>query len=136
MWPEEGRRYQLNDRFAAAGVGLEFQDFEHRRIRSVGSPVRAGLSCLDAMFHCGLSGAGDLLQQSGRAASWADGQQRPSASVGRRAHPDGCDSRIHEAANIPIVVNRPSRFSMTLRPSGPIRSCWSTMGAPTERQTQ
>ena len=56
--------YQLNDRFATAGVHLRFQNFEHPSYpQRRGVPFVPGLSCLDAMFHCGLSGTGDLLQR-------------------------------------------------------------------------
>jgi hypothetical protein len=68
--------YQLNERFAAAGVHLQFQNFEHPSYpQRRGIPFVPGLSCLDAMFHCGLSGTGDLLQQNGTAASWSGGQE-------------------------------------------------------------
>jgi len=57
--------YQLDEQFAARGVALRYQGFQHPvYAQAGGGEFVPGLSCLDALFHCGLSGTADLLRQT------------------------------------------------------------------------
>ena len=58
------RRYLDHDAFAAANVGVEWQDFKHPTYPQCGdAPFIPGLMSLDALFNCG-PGARELLWQS------------------------------------------------------------------------
>lgn len=53
--------YQQDAAFAARGVRLRYQAFQHPVYEQRVAPFVPGLSCLDAAFHCGFAGAGRLL---------------------------------------------------------------------------
>lgn len=62
--------YQEDERFAAAGLQLRYQRFAHPvYVQRPHAEFVPGLSCLDAMFHCGAAGAGEMLIAGARAAS-------------------------------------------------------------------
>jgi hypothetical protein len=49
-----GANYQSADTFSAAGYELRYGEFEHSEYSRGGAPFIAGLSVLDALFHCGI----------------------------------------------------------------------------------
>lgn len=57
--------YQQDDKFAAAGIEVVWQNFRHP-VYSQGNhvPFTPGLSIVDALMHCGWRGARDLLSKS------------------------------------------------------------------------
>jgi WbqC-like protein len=62
--------YQEDDKFAAAGIELRFQNFEHPTYpQRQGAEFVPGLSCLDALLHCGLAGTAALLRLETTAAN-------------------------------------------------------------------
>jgi hypothetical protein len=61
------RRYLEHDAFAQAGVGVEWQAFEHPRYVQCGSETFIpGLSALDLLFNCGPDAAGMLPRKDER----------------------------------------------------------------------
>jgi hypothetical protein len=54
--------YQEDEKFAAAGLRLHYQDFKHPIYPQVGAPAFIpGLSIVDALMNCGAKGTADLL---------------------------------------------------------------------------
>lgn len=53
--------YQEDEKFAAAGVGLRYQAFEHPTYPQVAAQPQHGLSIVDALMHCGTAGTGRLI---------------------------------------------------------------------------
>jgi len=56
-----GGKYQDADKFASAGLGLEYTNFEHPVYDQGGREFAQGLSVLDAIFHLGWAGTARLL---------------------------------------------------------------------------
>lgn len=56
-----GGNYQNPDKFASAGLGLEYTQFEHPVYHQGGRDFTQGLSVLDAVFHLGWAGTARLL---------------------------------------------------------------------------
>ena len=55
--------YQEDDKFAAAGIELRYQNFQHPRYpQGQTDEFVPGLSCLDALLHCGFDGVAALLR--------------------------------------------------------------------------
>jgi WbqC-like protein family len=55
--------YQEDDKFAAAGVGLIYQDYRHPVYpQGQAAEFIPGLSIIDALMHCGVEGTGTLLK--------------------------------------------------------------------------
>ena len=55
--------YQEDDKFATAGLKLQYQSFRHPEYpQRTGVPFAPGLSIVDALFWCGWAGTVDLLQ--------------------------------------------------------------------------
>jgi hypothetical protein len=66
--------YQEDEKFASAGVDLLRQDFRHPIYRQrPGDAFVPGLSCLDALMHCGCEGTAALLGQDRMAAGPSHG---------------------------------------------------------------
>ena len=64
------RRYLEQDAFTAAGVGVEWQQFEHPRYVQCGSTTFIpGLSALDVLFNCGPDAAAMLPRKEARHAA-------------------------------------------------------------------
>lgn len=54
--------YQEDEKFAAAGLELIYQDFQHPAYeQSAGGDFTPGLSIIDALMHCSFAGAGELI---------------------------------------------------------------------------
>ena len=56
-----GARYQDPEKFSAAGLTLEYTDFQHPAYDQNTSPFVSGLSVVDAVFHLGWAQTGQLL---------------------------------------------------------------------------
>lgn len=57
--------YQQDQQFAAAGIELKLQNFQHPTyVQRGGGEFAPGLSCLDAMFHCGVAGTTAMLTRT------------------------------------------------------------------------
>jgi hypothetical protein len=68
--------YQEDERFAAAALQLRYQRYEHPvYAQRPNAEFVPGLSCLDAMFHCGAAGAGEMLIAQARAAAAGEAAQ-------------------------------------------------------------
>ena len=66
--------YQDDQQFASAGVDLIYQSFRHPVYRQgPGQAFVQGLSCLDALLHCGCEGTAALLAQDRIAAGPSHG---------------------------------------------------------------
>ena len=53
--------YQEDEKFAAAGVRLAYQSFQHPTYPQFGDTFTPGLSIVDALMHCGFDGTARLL---------------------------------------------------------------------------
>jgi hypothetical protein len=61
--------YQEDEKFASAGVELQYQNFRHPMYpQRPGHDFVPGLSCLDAVLHCGFEGTAALLTPRTRVA--------------------------------------------------------------------
>ena len=56
-----GAKYQDPEKFSAAGLTLEYVDFQHPTYQQNATSFVPGLSVVDAIFHLGWEGAGRLL---------------------------------------------------------------------------
>ncbi len=53
--------YQEDEKFAAGGVGLKYQAFEHPTYTQLADQPHHGLSIVDALMHCGAEHTAELL---------------------------------------------------------------------------
>ncbi len=58
-----GAGYQDPEKFASAGLGFQYSDFQRPRYEQMGEKFVEGLSVLDAVFHLGWANTADLLVQ-------------------------------------------------------------------------
>jgi hypothetical protein len=59
--------YQEDEKFGDAGLDLVYQSFMHPEYpQRAGATFVPGLSCIDAMMHCGVDGTAALLRGGAR----------------------------------------------------------------------
>lgn len=62
-----GAKYQDEEKFAAAGLGFRYVEFDHPTYSQNASSFVSGLSVIDAIFHLGWSATSDLLHNDSAA---------------------------------------------------------------------